>query len=994
MIAKGIKHKVVLVLVAVLGFSTALNALVASYLTKRQNEQAAFAALDGALSSWQTDLDGTARQMREVAVATISDVVILDQLNELLTLDFNLTNPARAAERRDLARMLGYRKTASLNRLDLAMDAGDFSRIDVYIRGRLSHTISSEAAGMRVVAADGSAAWVSAATDASGEIPFASWPAWAPAAAPVSDFQWPEAPRPPSAVAGFDPTGAVKLRVVVPVQGYAENVMTDDAKNPVVRFYSDLAVVGRARRDAQPQIPSTLGTRTPEIVAVVVFEKTLGRAALEQEARKSASFPVVLSPDGRQRMLLADVFPLPLTTLDPEHGIVPAQADARVQQVVSTDTGSYYLAFRNWQLADKPGLLLGLAASRDNTLTNMRQTVLAILAAACATMLVGLVVGLRWVRRFIDPIVELTSAVRKIAGSTTDDAQSLPAQRLQPVTVNGADEVGSLAEAFNAMVHALHQSFETLEARVQERTAELRQQERYLRTLIDMLPMRAWFKDTEGRFLAINQAEAARAGRHPKDLIGRADHEVWPAPLADDYRNDDLHVINTRERTMREERRDEVEGPAWVEVFKAPVIDDDGSVLGTIGVARDISDRKAAETAREAALEEAKRLARLRSDFLARMSHELRTPLNGILGFAQILQQNPELDERQRKGLRVIEESGRHLLALIDDILDLARIDAGRLELQAVDVELAGFVQSVCDIVRVRAEQKHVQFACEIIGDLPHCVRIDDKRLRQVLLNLLSNAVKFTDEGGVTLRIDTARIADHEAPDPSWAKLRFEIRDTGIGMNEAQIERLFQPFEQVGETRRRDGGSGLGLSISRELVRRMGGDIEVSSRPGEGSVFTFELALQTVGASGLYPHPNERVTGYLGRRRKVLVIDDVEENRVLLSESLAALGFEVLEAADGAPGIEVARHACPDAVIVDAMMPGLDGFETTRSLRALPMFAGIPIVGTSASVTHEIEKHFLEVGGNAFLPKPIEMKSLIDLLGMLLGLQWTREPAL
>lgn len=992
MIAKGIKHKVVLVLVAVLGFSTALNALLASYLTKRQNELAAFAALDGALLSWQTDLDETSRQMREVAVATVSDVMILDQFNELLTLDFNLANPDRVAERRDLARMLGHRKTASLNRLDIALDAGDFSRIDVYIRGRLSHSISRDVAGMNVVTADGGSVWVSAAVDARGDVPFASWPAWAPSSMPASDYQWPKTPGPPSVTAGFDPAGAVKLRVVVPVQGYAENVMTDDENNPVTRFYSDLAVVGRAKRDTETRIPSTLGVRAAEIVAVVVFEKTLDRAALEQEARKSARFPVILSPDGRKRLLFADVFPLPTSMLDTERGVVPAQVDASVQQIVSTASGSYYLAFRNWRLADQPALLLGLAASRDSTLANMRQTVLAILAAACATMLVGVVIGLRWVRRFIDPVIELTAAVRKITGSTVQDSQNLPARRLQPVMVNASDEVGALAEAFNAMVRALHQAFETLEARVQERTAELRQQERYLRTLIDLLPMRAWFKDTDGRFLAINQAEAERAGRHPKELIGRSDHEVWPTALADDYRNDDLRVMASRERTMREEWRYEANGPAWVEVFKVPVLDDDGSVLGTIGVARDISDRKAAEAAREAALEEAKRLARLRSDFLARMSHELRTPLNGILGFAQILQQNQTLDEHQRKGLRVIEESGRHLLALIDDILDLARIDAGRFELQAVEVELSSFVQSVCDIVRVRAEQKHLQFVCEISGELPHSARVDDKRLRQVLLNLLSNAIKFTDEGGVTLRICAARMTDGEAAD-HLAKLRFEIRDTGIGMNEAQIERLFQPFEQVGETRRREGGSGLGLAISREIVRRMGGDIEVSSRPGEGSVFAFALALQTADSSDMCPHPNERVTGYLGRRRKVLVIDDVEENRTLLSESLTALGFEVLEADDGAPGIELARHAHPEVVIVDVMMPGLDGFETTRSLRSLSEFAGMPIVGTSASVTHEVEKHFLDVGGNAFLPKPIEMKHLIDLLGLLLGLQWIREPA-
>ena len=386
-----------------------------------------------------------------------------------------------------------------------------------------------------------------------------------------------------------------------------------------------------------------------------------------------------------------------------------------------------------------------------------------------------------------------------------------------------------------------------LEQRVAERTAALRQQARYLRTLIDMLPMWAWFKDTRSRYLVTNRAHAEAHGQAVEQMVGRTDDELDAPAIARASMADDAEVMASGERKTVELA---VEGGQWMEVYKAPVNDEDGTLLGTVGVARDISAHKAAEAAREAALGEAERLAGLRSEFLAQMSHELRTPLNGILGFADMLLADRGFNERQERCLRVIQHSGQHLLNLINDLLDMSRIDAGRLELHPSCVPLVDYLRSLADIVAVKAEQKGLAFEVELDRGLPAFVCADDMRLRQVLLNLVSNAVKFCDGGSVTLRVRCAGPAGTVALPGMSARLAFEVQDTGIGMEAQQLARLFRPFEQVADGPRRLGGAGLGLAISRQLVRLMGGDIQVESAPGRGSRFWFELELPVVDADG------------------------------------------------------------------------------------------------------------------------------------------------
>lgn len=522
-----------------------------------------------------------------------------------------------------------------------------------------------------------------------------------------------------------------------------------------------------------------------------------------------------------------------------------------------------------------------------------------------------------------------------------------------------------------------------LERRVQERTAELRQKTRYQRVLFDTLPVWAWLKDTKGNVLASNQ---------PADSVLTAQGEAvgpW-SPRAEASRRDEAEVMESRQRKIveRQEAFPGAQEPVWVETYYAPVLDEDGTVLGTVGVARNISERKAEEAAREAALADAERLAQLRSDFLAQMSHELRTPLNSILGYTQILERDKTLDERQRAGLNVIQNSGEHLLTLINDILDFAKFEAGRVELDLTDVPLDHFLRTIGEIVGVRAEMKNLPFLCDLAPDLPVEIHADEKRLRQVLLNLLSNAVKFTDQGRVALRVRFFP--------PS--RLRFEVQDTGVGISEDQREAIFLPFEQVGAGRHQLGGTGLGLPISRQLVRLMGGDIHVESRVGEGSTFWFELDTPVVRVVPPAMPAAEMVVGYQGPRKKILVVDDVAENRRMLVDMLGPLGFEMVEAENGAEGVEKAQAHRPDLILMDAVMHGMDGVEATRRLRRLPEFEQVPIVAVSASVSDCDEQSCRDAGMNGFLVKPIGMDRLLAKIAALLRLGWTyalflEEPA-
>ncbi|WP_437757201.1 AAA family ATPase [Sorangium sp. So ce1389] len=401
----------------------------------------------------------------------------------------------------------------------------------------------------------------------------------------------------------------------------------------------------------------------------------------------------------------------------------------------------------------------------------------------------------------------------------------------------------------------------------------------------------------------------------------------------------------------------------------------------------------------KAAKEAADAASRAKSDFLASMSHELRTPLNGILGYAQILERLEGLSPRHLRAVQIIQSSGEHLLTLINDVLDLAKIEAGKLTLSPDEVHFPSFVQAVLGICQVRAEAKGLTFLFEQEGAALGAVIADQKRLTQVLLNLLGNAIKFTERGRVVLRV-----AASEAPGGPLSgaprPVRFRVEDTGPGIAPEHLERIFEPFEQVPTGGAPVEGTGLGLAITRRIVDHMGGTLRVESQPGEGSVFEVEVPLADASAAPAAGAPAiqaperwARVTGYAGPRRAVLVVDDQAENRAVLRDMLAPLGFVVVEASSGGEALALASARRPDLVVMDLAMPELDGIETTRRLRKLPGLASVPVIASSASASEGDRARGAGVGCTDFLPKPVQLGALLEQLEDHLDLAWTRaEP--
>ncbi len=380
---------------------------------------------------------------------------------------------------------------------------------------------------------------------------------------------------------------------------------------------------------------------------------------------------------------------------------------------------------------------------------------------------------------------------------------------------------------------------------------------------------------------------------------------------------------------------------------------------------------------------------RAKSAFLASMSHELRTPLNGILGYTQILLRDRTLATKQKSGIQIIQQSGLHLLTLINDILDIAKIEAEKLELVAQDFHLPSCLEGVIDLCVIKAEQKDVMFVYQAEG-LPHTVYGDEKRLRQALLNLLSNAIKFTQQGTVTLKVTSC--PEPQGSPKSAYSIRFQIEDTGTGIAPSHLEDIFLPFKQVGDRHQHTEGTGLGLTITRRLVELMGGALQVESQLGKGSQFWFELKLPgAIEVVALSLGSLATVQGYEGARRKILVVDDRPDNRAVIVDLLQPLGFHLIEANNGKEGLACALQHQPDAIIADLVMPVMNGFELTSQLRQISEFWELPIIASSASVFEFNRKASRDAGFSDFLPKPIQVEDLLKVLQHYLNLEWICE---
>ena len=419
--------------------------------------------------------------------------------------------------------------------------------------------------------------------------------------------------------------------------------------------------------------------------------------------------------------------------------------------------------------------------------------------------------------------------------------------------------------------------------------------------------------------------------------------------------------------------------------------DDFGQALLMTGTLIDITRLKRAEADLAEAKARAEAANRAKSTFLANMSHELRTPLNAVLGFSRLLKNDPGVTPHQQETLDVIVRSGEHLLNLINNVLDMAKIESGRVALKESEVDLNGLLHEMQSLMGVGAVEKGLRFALEHDPDLPRFVAVDAGKLRQVLLNLLGNAIKYTDSGGVKLRARLASLHGNEK-----AKVRFEVEDSGRGISQEDCQRIFFPFVQLGDQAPAQAGTGLGLAICKQHVELMGGRIGVASQPGKGSVFYFEIPvriLPSVGERDELKH--RRILGLAeGQpRHRLLIVEDQPDNRLLLRRVLEPLGFELREAANGQEAVALFEQWHPNLIWMDIRMPVMDGLEAVRRIRATKAGADTKIIALTAHALEEEREPIMAAGCDDLVRKPFREQELFEALARHLRLKFIYEEA-
>lgn len=397
---------------------------------------------------------------------------------------------------------------------------------------------------------------------------------------------------------------------------------------------------------------------------------------------------------------------------------------------------------------------------------------------------------------------------------------------------------------------------------------------------------------------------------------------------------------------------------------------------------REIRAHKETDAKLQKASSEAEAANRAKSRYVSGLSHELRTPLNNVLGYTQLLQRDTRLDEAQSAKLATIQRSGEHLLALVDGLLDIARIEAGRINLNIGEIHTTALLDQIDAMFAPQAYAKGLDFRIERVGRIPEVVRGDEQRLRQILINLVGNAIRFTRTGLVRLRIGYA-----------WEVATFEVIDTGPGIAEDKLEQIFLPFERLdADLSGLTSGTGLGLTICQLLTQFMGGELAVKGAEGGGTHFTLRLFLarRKKGDAAAGRDAAQTVAGYSGPRRHILLVDDLADQRAILRDFLEPLGFTIDECSDGPSALHWLATERTDAIIMDVAMPGMDGFETARMMRARRL-SEAPILVVSANAYGEDVARSEAAGCDAFLPKPVDIPRLQTTLATLLHLEWTHE---
>jgi PAS domain S-box-containing protein len=514
----------------------------------------------------------------------------------------------------------------------------------------------------------------------------------------------------------------------------------------------------------------------------------------------------------------------------------------------------------------------------------------------------------------------------------------------------------------------------------------LQRSETLLRSIMDTTSDVIFVKDRDCRFVYINPAGCALNGKTQEQLIGhsKAAYMTNLEELAK-FMADDMRIIREGHTETFEEEIIGADGKLYIFLTtKVPRFDGQGNIIGLLGVAHDITKQKKTEAVLLKARQEAEMANKAKSVFLANMSHEIRTPLNAIIGFSQLMSRDRHLTDSQKEYNTSIIRGGEHLLSLINDILELSKMEAGRLELNPMNVDLHALFNDIQTFFKEQAQSKHLQIIFEMAADLPRYVVIDDNKLRRIFINLIGNAIKFTDEGGIAVRARIDKSKDNVS------MLIVEIQDSGPGIPEDELGSLFKHFVQTSSGINTSSGTGLGLALSRELALLMGGDITVSSEVGKGSIFTFKVEIQKGKVEGIQNMVVKRVIGFekAVENYRILVVDDKEENLKVVVNLLGLVGFETKEAENGEDAIVKFEEWNPHLILMDMRMPILDGYEATRRIKLTEKGKQIPIVALTASSFEDEQRKIGELGISGFIRKPFRESELFGTIGNVLGIKY------
>ena len=618
--------------------------------------------------------------------------------------------------------------------------------------------------------------------------------------------------------------------------------------------------------------------------------------------------------------------------------------------------------------------------------------------------IIGLVIvfsiglGIFMASRMVRPIEKFSRDAEKLAQGHFD---------IEPITHTKVKELSNLDRAFQAMSYELQYLFnrqkeqsniiakqnESLEKIIAERTAELKSANSRLKAFFENIPGHMNVVDKEFNIIAVSRGLLEAFGLKEMDsILGLKCYDIFKGysspcaecSLPECYRTKKPVV---RYSTPKEEQ---VTGKAF-QIYFGTILDENHEVIGGIEYIADITDLRALEKELIKAKEAAETANRAKSEFLANMSHELRTPLNAILGFSRLTSRSPHLPPEDKENIGIIRRSGEHLLSLINDVLDMSKIEAGHTALNENDFDLHQMLDTLEDMLRIQADEKGLQLFFDRAANVPQHIRADELKLRQVLINLLNNAVKFTEKGQVRL------LATCEQPagkPESENKLIFEVRDTGPGIAPDEMDSMFEAFSQTEAGRASQEGTGLGLPISRKFVQLMRGDITVSSEVGCGTLFRFDIRAQPVESSDIKPpRPVRRVVALKpGQPRyRILIADDRADNRKLLAKLLRPLGFELRDAENGQEAVEVFEKWDPHLIWMDMRMPVMDGYEATRKIKGSEKDQATTVIALTASTYEEERGLVLSAGCDDFIRKPFKESEIFDVMHQHLGVRYVYE---